>query len=229
MAKSGLKLASSSSSNKREYAPLRERLHNLISRLSDSTDLLKNWPESKFGDDSSIHVETTTRLIATLQRVIGALKNVEEQVNRGNGSSEDASLKSKLRQAAVPLDLLDMMDYGDGLNPDCFTRGLLREALRQLANLQRRKTSLQLLSVTVQNGFNMKERERQMKILAEAEKTLAASKISSHQTHVGDDKSYVSDVEKSSGEIEIFENRKRKRENDAEDTNENDSQKSRIQ
>ena len=144
---------------------LQERLHTLLTRLADTSDLLKNWPVSQTADDSSIHVQTTTKLIASIHKVVQGIKYVEEKVNRGNGSEQDAQLIAKLRQAAVPLDLLDMMDYGNGLNPDCFARGLLREALRQLGDLQRRKASLKMLAVTIQSGINKRERERQLEIL----------------------------------------------------------------
>ena len=66
---------------------LQEGLHNLLTRLSETTNILKNWKEAD-ADDSSIHVETTTRLIGSLQQVILAVKSVEEKVLRGDEKSE---------------------------------------------------------------------------------------------------------------------------------------------
>lgn len=74
-------------------------------------------------------------------------------------SKDNATLAKKLRQIAVPLDLLEMMDFVGGLNPDCFAMGLIKEALRRLANLQRRKASMVLLADQTRKGIQ--EREEQ--------------------------------------------------------------------
>jgi len=142
---------------------LQERLHTLLTRLSDSIEILKKWPESQTGDDStSVHVETTNKLIASIHKVVEGIKLVEEKTstNLGEGeesSEQDIALADKLRQAAVPMDLLDMMDYPNRMNPDCFARGMLREALRQMKNLQRRKRLLKMLALAVQNGIKEQE------------------------------------------------------------------------
>jgi len=41
-------------------------------------------------------------------------------------------------------------------NKDCFSRGLLKEALGQLAGLKRRKLALNMLGAAVQAGLNMR-------------------------------------------------------------------------
>jgi hypothetical protein len=138
---------------------LQERLHTLLTRLTKTTEILRTWPS----EDQ--HTQTTTQLIQSLHKVIDAIKQVEEKVN-GLQSEE---LLSKLRQTAIPLDLLDMMDYGNilqessdvpvepsqftGLNPDCFARGLLRESLRQIGTMNRRKASMKMLAASIQNGL----------------------------------------------------------------------------
>jgi hypothetical protein len=52
------------------------------------------------------------------------------------------------------LDLLEMLDCSNGLNPEIFVRGLLREGLSQLAGLRRRKVALEMLGNTIQAGLD---------------------------------------------------------------------------
>lgn len=153
------KLTSSlTSSNSRQSPPpsgaknLQERLHILLTRLAKTTDLIKTWPESD-GDDASIHVETTTKLITCLLDVITALQKVEGVLK------VDAVLKKSLQECKVPINLLDLLDHGNGigLNPDCFSRGLLREALGQLAGLKRRKLALEMLGAAIKNGLDQRD------------------------------------------------------------------------
>ena len=165
---------STTSSFKDTDQSLQERLHTLLTRLSDTGELLKKWPEAKTGQED-IHKQSTAKLIASLQKIIHGIQLVEEKANpnidKGSNSvksEQDLALANLLRQSAVPLDLLDMMDYAQNLNPDCFARGLLKEALRQWGNLQRRKASMKLLAIFVENG--MKEREKNMKILESLDK-----------------------------------------------------------
>lgn len=129
---------------------LQERLHILLTRLSKTTDLIKTWPESD-GDDASIHVETTTKLITCVLDVITALQKVEGVLK------VDAVLKKSLQECKVPINLLDLLDHGNGLNPDCFSRGLLREALGQLAGLKRRKLALDMLGAAIQTGLDQRD------------------------------------------------------------------------
>lgn len=136
---------------------LQDRLHYLLSRLNDAVELIKTWPEAK-GDDASVHVESTTKLINYVRNVVSSVERVELVVK------DNPSLKKKLQDCAIPLDLLDLLDHGQGgglLNPDCFVRGLLREALGQLAGLKRRKLALELLGSAVQTGLNKKIRQQQ--------------------------------------------------------------------
>ena len=89
---------------------LQERLHILLTRLAKTTDLIKTWPESD-GDDASIHVETTTKLITCVLDVITAIQKVEGVLK------VDAVLKKSLQECKVPINLLDLLDHGGGLNP----------------------------------------------------------------------------------------------------------------
>jgi hypothetical protein len=89
---------------------LQERLHILLSRLAKTTDLVREWPESE-GDDSSIHAETTSRLIASILEVVSALQRVEGTIKA------DGDLKKALQECQVPINLLDLLDHGNGLNP----------------------------------------------------------------------------------------------------------------
>lgn len=96
---------------------LQDSLHILLSRLSKTTELVKDWPESE-GDDSSIHAETTTQLIAAILDVISALQKVEGVIKA------DADLRKALQDCQVPINLLDLLDHGNGLNPGVYTFSL---------------------------------------------------------------------------------------------------------
>ena len=155
---------------------LQELLHTLLTRLSDSSEIIKSWPENEGGDnDNSIHTETTTKLITSINKVVDAIRLVEERVNPNIGdenekeetdekpsasslssSDQEFALANQLRQTAIPLDLLDMMD-ANSLNPDCFSRGLINEALRQFSNLRQRKASMNMLAQMVESGFEQRE------------------------------------------------------------------------
>jgi hypothetical protein len=124
---------------------LQEALHVLLSRLAATMELIRNWPEAS-GDDASIHVETTSKLITSIREVIVQLQAVEGVVQ------SDANVRKSLNECLIPMDLLDLMD--SNLNPECFSRGLIREALGQLAGLKRRKLALELLGAAVQSGLN---------------------------------------------------------------------------
>lgn len=129
---------------------LQERLHELLSRLSDTTDLLKEWPESE-GDDKSLHDDATSRLMESIEEIVKAIERAEGVVKR------DQVLNTTLQECVIPLDLLDLMDHANGLNPECFTRGFLREALSQLAGLRRRKVALEMLGTAIENGLKRRE------------------------------------------------------------------------
>jgi len=91
-----------------------------------------------------VHVESTTRLIHSIRSIIAAVERVEQAVQK------DASLKEQLQTCLIPMDLLELLDVN--LNPDCFSRGLLREAAGQLSGLNRRKQALEMLGSAVQKG-----------------------------------------------------------------------------
>ena len=147
---------------------LQERLHELISRVSDSMDIVKTWPESS-GDDASIHVKTTSKLIHSIREILRAIDRVEGVVKKKANTTAttsalsnatmttndgDSELWKTLQQCPIPLDLLEMLDCSNGLNPEIFVRGLLREGLSQLAGLRRRKVALEMLGNAVQAGLD---------------------------------------------------------------------------
>ncbi|KAL3904627.1 MAG: hypothetical protein SGARI_004843 [Bacillariaceae sp.] len=125
-----------------------------------TSELVKTWPESN-GDDASIHVETTTKLITSIQALLKDLQDVEGVIKT------KADLRQSLSQCQVPINLLDLLDHGDGLNPDCFSRGLLREALGQLGGLKRRKLALEMLGAAVQSGFDAQQQQQETGTVAE--------------------------------------------------------------
>lgn len=125
---------------------LQEQTHLLLSKLSSTIEIIKTWPESE-GDDASIHVATTTKLISSLLEVTSGLKSVEGVVKA------DSDLRKALQACPVSINLLDLLDHGGGLNPDCFSRGLLRESLGQLKGLRRRKLALKMLGEAVNSGL----------------------------------------------------------------------------
>jgi hypothetical protein len=141
---------------------LQERLHKLLSRLAETIEQVKKWPEAK-GDDASIHVERTTQLIANIRAVLKSLSRVEACLK------DDAALRESLQQCKIPLDLLDLL-ASSNLNPECFSRGLLREALGQLAGLKRRKLALELLGAAVQSGIQKRQQaQTQVQTVVQAE------------------------------------------------------------
>ena len=58
------------------------------------------------GDDASIHVKTTSKLIVSIQDIVTALKNVEGTLK------SDAELRNSLKNCPVPINLLDLLDHG---------------------------------------------------------------------------------------------------------------------
>ncbi|GAX25244.1 hypothetical protein FisN_5Lh326 [Fistulifera solaris] len=122
-----------------------DQLHRLLSKLTDTTDFIKNWPEAK-GGDGSMHVERTSQLITKIHTTVKMLQRVEGFLQK------DAALRETFLQCRIPLDLLDMLDSSK-VNPELFARGLLREALGQLAGLKRRKLALELLGGAITSGI----------------------------------------------------------------------------
>jgi len=142
---------------------LLERFRILLSRLQTTTEILQNWPETQ-GDSAKIHNDTATELIASIRKIVTGLRAVERHVN-GTGPSPAANIPAealeKFRSSLddkcpIPLDLLDLLDIGQpfGINPQCYARGLMKEAIRQLAGLERRKNALTMLGSAIEKGLN---------------------------------------------------------------------------
>ena len=165
---------------------LQETLHILLSRLAAAMEHVKNWPSEQqasqqqsssqqassssktaaqqskkssgttFTSSSStnVHVAATSTLIQHIRDVITAVERVESTIKK------DGTVRQSLRECLIPLDLLDVLD-SSMLHPDCFIRGLLREALGQLAGLRRRKLALELLGNAVQSGMRHRQQPLQ--------------------------------------------------------------------
>ncbi len=142
---------------------LLERLRILLNRLQASTEILQNWPETQ-GDSAKIHADTATELIASIRKIVTGVRAVERHVN-GTGPSPAANIPAEAfekfrssldEKCPIPLDLLDLLDIGQpfGINPQCYARGLMKEAMRQLAGLERRKNALAMLGKAIEKGLN---------------------------------------------------------------------------
>jgi hypothetical protein len=116
---------------------------------------MKGWPDSSEGDDAQVHYDATTKLMESIQDIVQAIERVEGVLKR------DEALYAALQDCPIPLDLLELLDHGNGLNPECFTRGLLREALGQLVGLRRRKIALEMLGTAIQNGISKRDASEQ--------------------------------------------------------------------
>jgi hypothetical protein len=131
---------------------LQERLHELLSRISATLDAIKNWPSADGASVAEVHAERTTKLIASVQSLLKSISKLEEFIAHDQGD-----LRATLQQISIPLDLLDLLDHGGFMHPDCFVRGLLQEALGQLAGLKRRKLALEMLGTAVQSGISKRK------------------------------------------------------------------------
>jgi Transcription factor subunit Med10 of Mediator complex len=195
-------MSSSSSSSTAGSRALQETLHVLLTRISATMEHVQNWPSeqqqqqqqqkqahsqqggnsssksSAAGTDTNIHVSSTTQLIHHLNQVVTALQRVEGTIQ------SDAGLRKSLQECMVPVDLLDLLDSSK-LNPDVFARGLLREALGQLAGLRRRKLALEMLGSAIQSGIQKRKRRKQLMQLdaAPSAVTLATTTVPS-DSHV---------------------------------------------
>jgi hypothetical protein len=182
--------SSSLSSSTAGSRALQETLHVLLSRISATMEHVQNWPSEQqqaqqqsqsnnksstsTDTDTNIHVSSTTQLIHHLNQVVTALQRVEGTIQ------SDAGLRKSLHECAVPVDLLDLLDSSK-LHPDVFARGLLREALGQLAGLRRRKLALEMLGSAIQSGIQKRKRRKQQ-LLKEAAAAEAASKTATSTT-----------------------------------------------
>ena len=125
---------------------LQGKLHELLSRLSATAEHVRDWPAATSEETTSIHVESTTRLIESIRNIVEGLEDVERIVK------QQGDLRRHLKDCPVPVDLLELLDCN--LNPDCFSRGLLRETMGQLSGLKRRKQALEMLGSAVQKGLD---------------------------------------------------------------------------
>lgn len=146
---------------------LQDKLHDLLSRLSKTIEHVKTWPESA---DAAVHVESTSRLIAFIRDIITALTNVETTVRNDN------DLRQTLQSFLIPFDLLELLD-ATAINPDCYSRGLLKEAMGQFAGLKRRKSALAMLGAAVQKGLDERLAKEKKQAIAAEQKTRTASLV----------------------------------------------------
>ena len=117
------------------------------------------------GDSAKAHTDASSELIAVIRKVVLGLRSVERHVNGtgpgGGGDDPAANHRGALEafrtsleeKCPIPLDLLDLLDVGQqafGLNPQCHARGLMKEAMRQLAGLERRKRALSMLAQSIE-------------------------------------------------------------------------------
>jgi hypothetical protein len=148
---------------------LLDRLRILLNRLQSTAEILQNWPETKGDDSKRVHAETSAELIASIRRIALGVRSVERHVNGtgdgggggggGGGSASTEAFRTLLEEEyPIPLDLLDLLDVGQptfGINPQCYARGLMVEALRQLSVLERRKRALSMLARSIEGGMAM--------------------------------------------------------------------------
>uniref|UniRef100_A0A7S2KMC5 Uncharacterized protein n=1 Tax=Leptocylindrus danicus TaxID=163516 RepID=A0A7S2KMC5_9STRA len=97
------------------------------------------------------------------------MQRVETEVtaNEVQQTQQQGAPTMKIMSSPVPLDLLDLMDFGSsggigsgqGVHPEFFSRCLLAEASRQLAGLRRRKNALEKLGRVIGEGIK-KRKER---------------------------------------------------------------------
>ena len=143
---------------------LLDRLRILLNRLQSTAEILQNWPETKGDDSKGVHAETSAELIASIRRIALGVRSVERHVNGtgdgggggGGGSASTEAFRTSLEEEfPIPLDLLDLLDVGQpfGINPQCYARGLMVEALRQLSVLERRKRVLNMLARSIEGGM----------------------------------------------------------------------------
>jgi len=145
---------------------LLDRLRILLNRLQSTAEILQNWPEAKGDDSKRVHAETSADLIASIRKIALGVRSVERHVNGtgdmgggggGGGSLSTEAFRTSLEEEyPIPLDLLDLLDIGQptfGINPQCYARGLMVEALRQLSVLERRKRALNMLARSIEGGM----------------------------------------------------------------------------
>jgi hypothetical protein len=146
---------------------LQDQLHDLITRLTLTSDHVKNWNESTTDTNTNssnnnntnsnlTHAESTSRFINFVREVISSLQKVETILQT------DTELRTVLQNIHVPYDLLELLDHTN-INPDLYLKGLVNEAMQQLVGLQRRKNALHLLSTTIESRLKEQEQQEQLK------------------------------------------------------------------
>ena len=130
-----------------------------------------------------------------LSNVVANLKSVEDRVHslarveaKAASSVEEKPGHVQQQQAVkmlsspVPLDLLDLLDFGAkksepgiGVHPECFARCLLAETSRQLTGLRRRKNALEKLGLAIDGGTKKESTENQNQSKEDAKNTLKRS------------------------------------------------------
>uniref|UniRef100_A0A8J9T7C0 Uncharacterized protein n=1 Tax=Phaeodactylum tricornutum TaxID=2850 RepID=A0A8J9T7C0_PHATR len=131
---------------------LQDKLHDLLTRLSQTMELVKSWPEDK--GSPSVHVENATKLIAAIRHIVNCSpKSRKHRTGKHCFEENIAELCDTDRSTGS----VRSWRRG-GVHPDCFSRGLLQEALGQLAGLKRRKLALEMLGSAVQAGLTKKKR-----------------------------------------------------------------------
>lgn len=115
------------------------------------------------------------RLIAAIRKIVLSVRTIERHVN-GTGpkdhetttpagiiprSSLESFRLSLDTKCPIPLDLLDLMDVGHpfGTNPQVYARGLMKEAVRQLEGLERRKRGLGMLAYEIERGLDQRKND----------------------------------------------------------------------
>lgn len=128
---------------------LQDRLHNLLSNLSRTIAHVKQWPP-----EQSLSANNTDQLGKHIREVLAAASAVETSLKANH---------AEYQTCWIPLDLLELLEHTGmktdkeyGLNPDCFLRGLIKEATGQLMGLKRRKLALERLGAAVQAGLDQR-------------------------------------------------------------------------
>lgn len=120
------------------------------------------------------------RLIASIRKIVVAIRSLERHINGTTSASNETithknqiipkesltAFRSSLEtKCPIPLDLLDLLDVGNviGMNPQIYVRGLMKESIRQLMGLERRKRGLGMLADAIEVGMKCSESEVEVK------------------------------------------------------------------
>mmetsp|Transcript_4768 Transcript_4768/g.9408 ORF Transcript_4768/g.9408 Transcript_4768/m.9408 type:complete len:217 (+) Transcript_4768:66-716(+) len=151
------------------------RLRDMLDALSTTIETLKSWPAEtgeRAEESETVHDVRTAEFMGCVRRIASAISRVEKITN-------DDTCRKFLDRCRVPLDLLDLLDFGygsfdisgnksgkmagtgatGGLNPELYARGIMEEAMRQHAALQRRRGALRDLGLAVREWLEEKKNE----------------------------------------------------------------------